>query len=60
VLDDEPLANLDSETRGQFIDLRLALNRDKGVTFCFSTYDPRVLEVARRAMKLHDRKTLAS
>jgi putative ABC transport system ATP-binding protein len=59
VLADEPTANLDSETSEQIIDLMLALNRDKGVTFLFSTHDPRVVKHARRAMKIHDGKILA-
>jgi putative ABC transport system ATP-binding protein len=59
VLADEPTANLDSETSEQIIDLMLALNRDKGVTFLFSTHDPRVVKHARRAMKIHDGKILS-
>jgi putative ABC transport system ATP-binding protein len=54
VLADEPTANLDSGTSDQIIDLMLALNRDKGVTFLFSTHDPRVVAHARRALHIHD------
>lgn len=54
VLADEPTANLDSKTSDQIIDLMLALNRDKGVTFLFSTHDPRVMEHARRVVSIHD------
>jgi putative ABC transport system ATP-binding protein len=54
VLADEPTANLDSATSTQIIDLMLALNRDKGVTFLFSTHDPRVVEHARRVVKIAD------
>jgi putative ABC transport system ATP-binding protein len=54
VLADEPTANLDSKTSDQIIDLMLALNRDKGVTFLFSTHDPRVMEHARRVVYIHD------
>lgn len=54
VLADEPTANLDSATSDQIIDLMLALNRDKGVTFLFSTHDPRVMEHARRVVRIHD------
>jgi putative ABC transport system ATP-binding protein len=32
----------------------LALNRDKGVTFLFSTHDPRVVKHARRALRIQD------
>jgi putative ABC transport system ATP-binding protein len=56
VLADEPTANLDSETSDQIIDLMLTLNREKSVTFLFSTHDPRVVKHARRAMKITDGK----
>jgi putative ABC transport system ATP-binding protein len=54
VLADEPTANLDSETSEQIIDLMLKLNREKGVTFLFSTHDPRVVKHARRALRIAD------
>jgi putative ABC transport system ATP-binding protein len=54
VLADEPTANLDSATSAQIIDLMLRLNRDKGVTFLFSTHDPRVVEHARRVVEIAD------
>jgi len=54
VLADEPTANLDSKTSDQIIDLMLALNRDKGVTFLFSTHDPRVMKHARRVVRIAD------
>ncbi|MCA2978748.1 MAG: ABC transporter ATP-binding protein [Myxococcaceae bacterium] len=54
VLADEPTANLDSKTSEQIIDLMLALNRDQGVTFLFSTHDPRVVQHARRALQIRD------
>ena len=54
VLADEPTANLDSKTSDQIIDLMLGLNREKGVTFLFSTHDPRVMEHARRVVSIHD------
>ena len=54
VLADEPTANLDSVTSDQIINLMLALNRDKGVTFLFSTHDPRVMEHARRVVSIRD------
>ncbi|MHB8878721.1 MAG: ABC transporter ATP-binding protein [Myxococcaceae bacterium] len=59
VLADEPTANLDSETSEQIIDLMLELNRNKGVTFLFSTHDPRVVKHAKRAMKISDGRILA-
>jgi putative ABC transport system ATP-binding protein len=58
VLADEPTANLDSATSEQIIDLMLALNREKGVTFLFSTHDPRVVAHARRALRIQDGRML--
>jgi putative ABC transport system ATP-binding protein len=56
VLADEPTANLDSVTSEQILDLMLKLNREKGVTFLFSTHDPRVVAHARRALQIQDGK----
>ncbi len=54
VLADEPTANLDSETSAQILALMLALNREHGVTFLFSTHDPRVEKHARRRLEISD------
>jgi putative ABC transport system ATP-binding protein len=54
VLADEPTANLDSQTSEQIIDLMLELNRTQGVTFLFSTHDPRVVKHAQRAVQIRD------
>ena len=54
VLADEPTANVDSETADTLLDIMEALNRDRGVTFVFSTHDPRVMERARRLVRLVD------
>jgi putative ABC transport system ATP-binding protein len=54
VLADEPTANLDSVTSQQIIDLMMRLNRDHGVTFLFSTHDPRVVGHARRVVHIAD------
>ncbi len=54
VLADEPTANLDSATSEQIIDLMLELNRDRGVTFLFSTHDHRVVKHARRVVNIAD------
>ena len=58
VLADEPTANLDSVTSQQILDLMIRLNKEKGVTFLFSTHDPRIVKHARRVMQIHDGKTL--
>lgn len=54
VLADEPTANVDSETADRLLDLMEELNRAHGVTFVFSTHDPRVMERARRIVRLVD------
>jgi putative ABC transport system ATP-binding protein len=54
VLADEPTANLDSDTAGQLLEIMERMNREQGVTFLFSTPDPRVLERARRVVRLVD------
>ena len=54
VLADEPTANLDSQTSEQILELMVGLNRKEGVTFLFSTHDPRVVAHARRALSIQD------
>jgi len=54
VLADEPTANLDSATSEQIIALMQQLNRNKGVTFLFSTHDPRIMQHAKRVVRIAD------
>lgn len=54
VLADEPTANVDSETAEQLLDLMEQLNRARGATFVFSTHDPRVMDRARRLVRIVD------
>jgi putative ABC transport system ATP-binding protein len=54
VLADEPTANVDSETADRLLDIMEALNRQHGVTFIFSTHDPRVMARARRLVRIVD------
>ncbi|MEX2208298.1 MAG: ABC transporter ATP-binding protein [Myxococcota bacterium] len=54
VLADEPTANLDSKTAEDLLALMLQMNQDRGVTFLFSTHDPRVMAHARRIVRLVD------
>jgi putative ABC transport system ATP-binding protein len=54
VLADEPTANVDSETAEKLLDIMERLNRDRGITFLFSTHDPRVMERARRVVRIVD------
>ncbi|VAX19037.1 ABC-type antimicrobial peptide transport system, ATPase component [hydrothermal vent metagenome] len=56
VLADEPTANVDSATAGALLDLMEKLNREKGVTFLFSTHDERVMRRARRIITMRDGK----
>ena len=56
VIADEPTANLDSHTGHQVLELMQELNAKHGVTFLFSTHDPRVMECARRVVTLRDGK----
>jgi len=54
VLADEPTANLDSETGANLIRLLRNLNRKHGLTFVFSSHDPRIIELADRVIRLRD------
>jgi putative ABC transport system ATP-binding protein len=54
ILADEPTANLDSDTSRDIMELMETMNRHKGVTFVFSTHDPRVLPFARRRITIRD------
>lgn len=54
VLADEPTANLDSKTGLALIERMLALNEERGVTFLFSTHDPRLLAHVKRIVRLED------
>ncbi len=54
ILADEPTANLDSETGEAIVDLMQTMNREKNVTFVFSTHDPMVMEHAKRLITVKD------
>ena len=54
VLADEPTANVDSATADALLDLMQRLNREDGITFLFSTHDQRVMDRARRLIRLRD------
>jgi len=54
VLADEPTANLDSKTGKRLLELMLAMNVEKGVTFIFSTHDAMVMDYARRRVHIRD------
>jgi len=54
VLADEPTANVDSETAEHLLDIMQKLNQARGVTFLFSTHDPRVMDRASRIIRVVD------
>ncbi len=54
VLADEPTANLDTATGAALLEVMERLNHENGVTFLFSTHDPRVMERAHRLIHLVD------
>ncbi len=54
VLADEPTANLDGENAEMLLTLMENLNQQQGITFIFSTHDPRVVAYARRVVTLVD------
>jgi len=59
VLADEPTANLDSKSAENLLEIMEQLNRQEGVTFIFSTHDPRIVAKARRIITLEDGKILS-
>lgn len=54
VLADEPTAALDHTNGLAILALMKKLNRDSGMTFIFSTHDPKVLQAAERVVTLED------
>ena len=59
VLADEPTANLDSKSAENLLDIMEQLNKQEGVTFLFSTHDPRIVAKARRVITLEDGKVVS-
>ena len=54
VLADEPTANLDGENAEVLLAMMRRLNTEHGITFVYSTHDPRVVAHARRVVTLVD------
>ena len=54
ILADEPTANLDSKTGADLLAMMKQLNDRTGMTFVFSTHDPRIMEKARRVIIIRD------
>ncbi len=59
ILADEPTANLDTKTAEGLIDLMKKMNEERGVTFLFSTHDQRVMDHAKRIVRLEDGKIVS-
>jgi putative ABC transport system ATP-binding protein len=56
VLADEPTANLDHANAEVLMNLMRKLHDENGMTFLFSTHDPRVMQHATRIITLSDGK----
>jgi putative ABC transport system ATP-binding protein len=54
VLADEPTANLDSHAAEILLEIMENLNKNEGITFIFSTHDPRIMKRAKRIVSLED------
>lgn len=54
IIADEPTANLDSKTTMNVIDLMLKLNKEKGVTFLFSTHDEKLMDRVSKIIHIKD------
>ena len=54
VLADEPTANLDGKNAEDLLVMMRELNQQQGITFVFSTHDPRVVNHAQRVVTLAD------
>jgi putative ABC transport system ATP-binding protein len=59
VLADEPTANLDSATGAAIITLMRKMQRERGVSFIFSSHDPQVLNEADDTIFLRDGKVVS-
>ncbi len=58
ILADEPTANLDHKTGSEILELMSEINKEEGVTFIFSTHDPKVMKLARREIHIEDGRIL--
>lgn len=58
ILADEPTANLDSHTGMDLLDMMHDLNSNEGMTFVFSTHDPKIMERATRLIYIEDGKVV--
>jgi putative ABC transport system ATP-binding protein len=54
LLADEPTGNLDSQRSHEIMELRVALNRDQGITILMVTHEPDMAAYARRLIRFVD------
>jgi len=54
VLADEPTANLDSDTAHKLLDIMSSMGEKTHTTFLFSTHDQKVMDRAKRLIKIRD------
>ena len=54
VIADEPTANLDADNSQAIVELMRRLNRERQITFLFSTHDPRLIDRVDRLIRLVD------
>ena len=54
ILADEPTANLDSQTGQGLLEMMARMNKQRKVTFIFSTHDQMVMGFSRRIIRLKD------
>ena len=54
ILADEPTANLDQAASGALLDLMAELNEERGATFVFATHDTKIMERAKRLIRVVD------
>jgi putative ABC transport system ATP-binding protein len=54
IIADEPTANLDSATGLKILGLIQRLHEDDGITFIFSSHDPRIIDKGKRIVRLRD------
>ena len=56
ILADEPTANIDSATGSALLDMMRKLNKERGMTFVFSTHEKMIMEKSTRLIILRDGK----
>ena len=54
ILADEPTANLDSKTSDELMELFTELNENHGSTFIIASHDQRVMNYAKRLIRMLD------